>query len=384
MATFFQKGMLFKGLMSGELAYTGPFHAMIDLTRRCNLHCIGCRFHSPVVHRPSPSDPNVQDMVWDLYEKLCRQLHAAGTRVIFLMGEGEPLLHPEVFRMIAFAKELGFLVTVISNGTLVDEAIAQKLIVAGTDGFQVSLWALTEADYVAQYPGTDSNYYHRVLDGLRKLSLEKQRRNSRLPRLVLHHPINRRNMQNIESITDLGGQAGCNGISLSPFLSQQGCDDALLLSHEEEEQLILRLRELKHPLRRRGLTENIDIVVKRYAFVPLHRETAACYAGWFHTRVRVDGTIVPCGACDIVLGRLRSQSFDEIWNGPDYRRFRRRTRTYEGLRDLSAREGNCSYCCYARDNQRIERWVGCWLKPWLQLKGSPTQTNKKRLGFPCD
>jgi len=380
MATFFQKRMLLKGLLSGATAYTGPFHAMIDVTRRCNLRCVGCRFHSPEVHRSSPADPSVQDMSWEVFENLCRQLHAAGTRVLFLMGEGEPLLHPDIFRMIALVKDLGFQVTVISNGTLVDEAVANRLITAGTDVLQVSLWALTEEDYAGQYPGTDPQNFHRVLQGLHGLGLEKRRRDSILPRVILHHPINRPNMHGIEAIADLASQAGCHGISLSPFLSLQGRNRALLPSGEEERQLGIRLRALKRSLRRRGLTENIDTVLKRYAYVPLERKTAACYAGWFHARVRVDGTFVPCGSCDIALGQAGSQSFAEVWNGPAYRRFRRRARTYKGLLDLRAKEGDCNYCCYTQDNLRIERWVGGWLALWLLLRDKFTHTDGDILG----
>lgn len=374
MATLLQKAMLFRGLLSGQWAYTGPFHAMIDLTRRCNLNCIGCRFHSPVVHRPSPSDPRIHDMSWDLYERLCRQLQGAGTPVIFLMGEGEPLLHPDLFRMIAFAKELGFHVAIISNGTLVDKSVARELVAAGTDRLQVSLWALSDADYAAQYPGADPENFQRCLEGLRRLSLEKQKRNSRLPSLILHHPINRRNLSSLEAIADFAVRAGCDGVSLSPFLSVTGCGDALLLSEDEERRLMPRLRALKRTLRRLGLRENIDTVMKRYAFVPLRRKTPACYAGWFHTRVRVDGTTVPCGACDIVMGRLAFQSFEEVWNGPEYRRFRRCVRTYRGLRRLMADKGYCDYCCYAQDNIRIERFVRGWLHRWLRFRGRASES----------
>jgi len=38
-----------------------------------------------------------------------------------------------------------------------------------------------------------------------------------LASLLLHHPINRHNMQRIEAIADLATQAGCSGVSLSPF-----------------------------------------------------------------------------------------------------------------------------------------------------------------------
>ncbi len=94
----------------------GPFHAMVDVTRRRNMHWVGCRFHSSVVQWPTLSDPRVQDMSFEIFEKICLQLSDADTRVLFLMGEGEPLLNPEIFRMVALCKELELHVAVISSG----------------------------------------------------------------------------------------------------------------------------------------------------------------------------------------------------------------------------------------------------------------------------
>lgn len=56
MATFGQKLRLFRGLLSREVAHTDPIHAVIDLTRRRNLHCLGS---APVlqVGRPSCVSP---------------------------------------------------------------------------------------------------------------------------------------------------------------------------------------------------------------------------------------------------------------------------------------------------------------------------------------
>lgn len=40
--------------MSGDTAYVGSFHVNIDITSNCNLHCPGCRCHSPYINIPSP------------------------------------------------------------------------------------------------------------------------------------------------------------------------------------------------------------------------------------------------------------------------------------------------------------------------------------------
>jgi hypothetical protein len=71
MATFYQKTALLKGLLTGEVAKTGPFYVDIDLTRRCNLRCLGCPYHSPHINDTSPQNPAVMDISLDFFKRLC-------------------------------------------------------------------------------------------------------------------------------------------------------------------------------------------------------------------------------------------------------------------------------------------------------------------------
>ena len=128
MATFLQKARLLKGFLTGEIAYAGPFFVTIDVTRRCNLQCLGCRFHSPEATMPSVGDQSVQDISFDLVEKLCRELGTMDTEKLILIGEGEPLLHPRLFDIISAAKKAGFHVTLVSNGTLLTKDKIESLI----------------------------------------------------------------------------------------------------------------------------------------------------------------------------------------------------------------------------------------------------------------
>lgn len=69
MATLYQKTKLFRGLISREIAYTVPFHVSVDVTRRCNLKCLGCRYHSTEVNRPSLTDHSVMDVSFVICSK---------------------------------------------------------------------------------------------------------------------------------------------------------------------------------------------------------------------------------------------------------------------------------------------------------------------------
>ncbi len=88
MAGFSEKVGLFRGLLNGEAAGAGPFYVTVDVTRRCNLQCLGCPAHSPHATRPRPGDPTVQDIPLDLFESVCRQLEAMNTDELIFSGEG--------------------------------------------------------------------------------------------------------------------------------------------------------------------------------------------------------------------------------------------------------------------------------------------------------
>jgi len=62
MATFKQKVQLLRGLIHGEAAYTGPFFARVDITARCNLHCLGCLYHSSKTRKPVTGVQTLKDI----------------------------------------------------------------------------------------------------------------------------------------------------------------------------------------------------------------------------------------------------------------------------------------------------------------------------------
>ena len=78
----------------------------------------------------------------------------------------------------------------------------------------------------------------------------------------------------------------------------------------------------------------------------------------------MDGTVLPCGDCNLVMGNLYDNSLEEIWNGPAYRAFRRQTWTRAGLRALG-RQCDCAFCCHVLDNARVHRFFK-WVAPFCR------------------
>src|SRR5204863_461564 len=101
MSSAVQKIRMLGGMLTGERAFTGPAYVVLDLTRRCNTKCVGCWYHCVQERQPTPGDHSVRDLPVALLQRLASELSGMGTAEIFLLGEGEPLLHPgffEIFR----------------------------------------------------------------------------------------------------------------------------------------------------------------------------------------------------------------------------------------------------------------------------------------------
>ena len=128
MAKLSEKIRLLQGLRSGEVARTPPFFVTMDLTRRCNLRCFGCRCHSPDRPASPTGDTGTRDFPLELFEKVSAELKTLGTRSLCLSGEGEPFLHPQLLDFVSLAKKAGLHLVLLTNGTLLDESAIKSLV----------------------------------------------------------------------------------------------------------------------------------------------------------------------------------------------------------------------------------------------------------------
>jgi radical SAM protein with 4Fe4S-binding SPASM domain len=123
------------------------------------------------------------------------------------------------------------------------------------------------------------------------------------------------------------------------------------------------------------MKHNIDEALARYAVGRTVWKKLPCYVAWSHARIRVDGTVQPCGRCnnDLHFGNLHESTFHEIWNGPTIRAFRQQAARTSGLASIAG-HCDCDFCCHARDNMRVHRWFR-WVAPLVwQPESAYTET----------
>jgi radical SAM protein with 4Fe4S-binding SPASM domain len=87
-----------------------PDYFILELTNKCNLNCIHCS----VSANESPGE----DMSTSRWFELLDSISALGVRAVGLSG-GEPLLRQDFWEIAAYARRLGLLVGLVTNGLLI-------------------------------------------------------------------------------------------------------------------------------------------------------------------------------------------------------------------------------------------------------------------------
>jgi MoaA/NifB/PqqE/SkfB family radical SAM enzyme len=363
MATLKQKVQLLRGLIDGEKAYTGPFYVQVNPTNLCNLQCRGCRYHSSKTVGLSNTAGDLRYMPLELVEKLSKELSAGGTTEATICGEGESLMYPHWFEMVSAFKRAGLRVQLFTNGTLLDESTASRLLDSGLDVLNVSMWATSPEEYAESYPGTDPVNFENALEGIRAVTKLKAERQIHLPTVILTGPLTRQNYKSISKRIAMAHEHGCNRVRFAPFIDVGGEFASDNVPPGEIDALRKELVASRTIIESHSMSHNLDQALLRYRLGREVWRQVPCYASWFYAHISFDGQVKPCGPCDVTLGNLNNTSFEDIWNGPEYRAFRTNAVTAGGMASLQG-QCDCSWCCHVDDSyavQRIFRWIAALL-----------------------
>ncbi|MGD9345971.1 MAG: radical SAM protein [Candidatus Aminicenantes bacterium] len=344
----------------GNRSYNGPIFVDVDLTRRCNLKCLGCRYHSANL-KLKTIDDTIQDISMDLIHKLVKELPRLGTERVIFAGTGEPLLHPEFAQIISMFKSSQLEVRLFTNGLLLNRDRSLALIESGLDRLVVSLWATSAESYVQCHPGTNPENYSKIVKNIKRFTRLKEERGSVAPEVYLNHVCNVYTYKSIDDKIDLAHETGCDGILFTPFDPQSDEFKSAALSDEQVDLVLKNLPSAVKRMSGLGIKHNVDRIFLRHQFNQNVDIKTPCYIGRYQTRIRVDGAVMPCCYCNTLLGDLNKKSLGDIWNDHPYMNFRDRCETMEGLSTLMD-DCSCDWCCYVGQNYRIHR-IFKWLVP---------------------
>jgi putative heme d1 biosynthesis radical SAM protein NirJ1 len=173
-----------RGAVNGVTHDSGPV-VVWNSTRTCNLKCIHCYMESDSVKYEN-------ELTTKEGKKFIDDLAEFKSPVILFSG-GEPLIRPDFFDLAKHATDRGIRVTISTNGTLIDKAMARKIKDLGVGYVGISLDGVGSKndDFRKQKGAFDA-----ALAGIRNcLEIDQ--------RVGLRFTINRHNFSDMENIFHL-------------------------------------------------------------------------------------------------------------------------------------------------------------------------------------
>jgi len=139
-----------------------PLQVSIEVTRRCPLECLHCYNNLPM----GDMDAKRREMTKEEHFRVLDELVEMGCFWILYTG-GEIFARKDFLEIYTYAKKKGFLITLFTNGTIINEQIADYLAEWPPFAVEITLYGRTRETYEAltAIPGS----YDRCLRGIKLL-----------------------------------------------------------------------------------------------------------------------------------------------------------------------------------------------------------------------
>lgn len=377
-------------LDGGFLPYRGlgrrSLTVLLDATNKCNLRCTMCHFALEETRR----EPLVRWTTDDV-DALERDVLPHARRV-FLSAGTEPLVWPHFPRLLYAVRRARVpRVELITNGLLLTDELAERIVAARVTRVQLSIDGATKETYESIRAGAD---FERFVEALERLRAAKRRARSRRPALQFNVTLMRRNVDELEDLLRLARRHGVASIDLRHVVVDERLDverESLVHDKPRAHRALARARSLAaelglelvrwpedfvldegeeahapeapHALEEmvapKGPAAEVDagpadtqdadaVTAPPSGPRPSHAreldpaampslDLAAlparpiCDLPWRQMCVRPDRTVVPCcfWYTGEPLGDLAHEDFDEVWQGDGFRRLRQQILTGE-------------------------------------------------------
>jgi len=337
-----------------------------ETTAGCNLECIHCR-------RIDVSKQLMKsDMTFDESLRFVEHLASFAKPILVLSG-GEPLFRPDIFDIARHAHDCGLTVALATNGTLINETVAHKIVDAGIRRVAISIDGADETTHDAfrRQPGSLAAAINGFRN-LRQLGMSMQ----------INCTVTKHNVQQIDLLYDKALELGADALHLF-MLVPVGCGvqiaESNMLPPEEYEHVLnwmydktkLRQIHLKatcaphyfRVMRQRAASEHVRIEATHSHGKPhgagqdhsMAAMTKGCLAGSAICFVSHTGEVFPCGYLPVSAGNVMRQEMRDIWES---------AHVFQRLRNVDELEGKCGLCEFKKV------CMGCRARAFYEANGN--------------
>ena len=316
----------FYAFRSGPKA-SKPFKIKFESSAVCNLKCIMCPLTSGLKRKSGV-------LKFENFKKVYDEIQVS---YLNLTGLGEPLMNPEIFKIIRYARKKGSLVKLDTNGTLLNKENIKKLIHSDPSFISVSIDAITKKTYEKIRKGAN---FEKVIENLKNLVYYRNKINSKT-QIQLFFVVQKENIKDLIDYIKFGDEIGVDVINSSVAMSfgEAKNEDKRKIDKQEIEKVKRELREIKKQIKIKANFESVEDFLNDPENYENSLKNKPCFYLWYNPCVTWDGYVVPCDVhCnnEIVLGNAFEEPFMKIWNNKKAQAFRKQL--------IKQRVGVCSRC----------------------------------------
>jgi radical SAM protein with 4Fe4S-binding SPASM domain len=135
-----------------------PSHAMFELTYRCNFKCVHC-YITDEHKKSTPADELNTNEIFNILE----QLRDIGCFFLGFTG-GEIFLRHDILDIVKHARQLGFAVILLTNGSFIDKETADEIKRLRLNKVEITVHAMNKKifDKITQSPGSADKVFNTI------------------------------------------------------------------------------------------------------------------------------------------------------------------------------------------------------------------------------
>ncbi|MGM0551485.1 MAG: radical SAM/SPASM domain-containing protein [Bacteroidota bacterium] len=277
-------------LLKRPIVWGAPSFLSLEPTNQCQLQCPECPSGNGTLERE-------KGYVSTTLAKELLKEQASHLSYLQLFLQGEPLLHPQLPEIIAYANRLNIFTSVSTNAQLLTTDMIQKLLDAGLHKIIISLDGFTQATYAHYRKGGDVELVKTALETMVTL---RNTRGNKIPFIEVQCLVFRHNQHEIKKL-----QTFAKAIKVDKFTLKK----AQLYQPEKKTNWLPSQRKYA-----RYTQQGVSLAGK-----------SACSRLWTTMVVTWDGRVVPCcydKDAHFAIASVHALNTKQIWQHKDFNQFR--------------------------------------------------------------
>ncbi|PWL29839.1 SPASM domain-containing protein [uncultured Roseivirga sp.] len=272
-----------------------PTSISLEPTTSCNLRCPECPSGLRNFTRPTGM------LADDIYKSVIDELAPKLSYLIFYF-QGEPYLNPSFLDQVKYAHSKKIYTATSTNAHYLNDKVAKKTVESGLDRLIISIDGTTQETYEQYRVG---GKLEKVIEGTKNIVRWKKELNSKTPHIIFQYLVVKPNEHQLDDVKRLANELDVDEVAFKTAQIYDYEDGSELIPTIEKYSRYKQLSSGKWAIKNKLINH--------------------CWKMWHSCVITWDGKVVPCcfdKDAHYQLGEMKEQTFESIWRGESYTRFR--------------------------------------------------------------